>query len=210
VQKLSQWIRTSTGGVPENIGGGYRLDGTPLNTWEDTFFIAPFAVAAMTGSSAADQAWLNSLYNYIHQRHNTDDYYADTVTLQSLLAVTGNFWDPQAVLESTPRTGDYDLNGRVEQEDYTAWRNAFGSTTSPAVDGNGNGFVDAADYTVWRNAYENGGSGSDVGASLAVPEPLTTIAAVVGLFGLLAFTRSPSRANRFRSSRGGDRIRAGS
>ena len=152
VQKLSQWIRTSTGGVPENIGGGYRLDGTPLNTWEDAFFISPFAVAAMTGSSAADQAWLNSLYSYIRQRHNSGDYYADTVTLQSLLAVTGNFWDPQTVLRSTPRVGDYDLDGKVDQEDYAAWRNAFGSTTSPAVDGNGNGIVDAADYTVWRNA----------------------------------------------------------
>ena len=38
-----------------------------LNTWEDTFFIAPFAVAAMTGSTAADQTWLNSLYSYIYQ-----------------------------------------------------------------------------------------------------------------------------------------------
>ena len=99
MQKLSQWIRTSTGGVPENIGGGYRLNGTALNTWEDTFFIAPFAVAAMTGSTAADQTWLNSLYSYIRQSHNTDDYYADAVTLQSLLAVTGNFWDPMTVLK---------------------------------------------------------------------------------------------------------------
>lgn len=171
VQKLSQWIRTSTGGVPENIAGGYRLNGTALNTWEDTFFIAPFAVAAMTGSTAADQTWLNSLYSYIRQSHNTDDYYADAVTLQSLLAVTGNFWDPMTVLQTEPLAGDFNRDGEVDGDDYNTWRAAFGSTTSPAVDGNGNGVVDAGDYTIWRDHFGSGGGASDSQSAAQVPEP---------------------------------------
>ena len=55
VQKLSTWARTAPAATPSNFRGGYRLDGTPLNTWTDHFFIAPLAVAAMTGTTAADQ-----------------------------------------------------------------------------------------------------------------------------------------------------------
>ncbi|MGD9632307.1 MAG: glycosyl hydrolase family 8 [Pirellulales bacterium] len=194
VQKLAQWIRSSTGGVVANIGGGYRLDGTPLNTWEDHFFIAPFAVSAMTGTTAADQTWLNSLYSYIYQRHNNGDYYADAVTLQSLLAVTGNFWDPLTVLASTPLAGDFDRDGVVDGDDYAAWRAAFGSTTSPNVDGNGDGVVDAADFTIWRDAMENG-QGS---ASGAVPEAETLLLLAFATVQLCAVTRIPFRGGRVR------------
>lgn len=205
VQKLAQWIRTSTGGVPANIAGGYRLDGTPLNTWEDHFFIAPFAVSAMTGTTAADQTWLNSLYSYIYQRHSNNNYYADAVTLQSLLAVTGNFWDPMAVLQQEFAAGDYNRDGDVDAEDYDAWRSAFGSTTSPNVDGNKNGVIDAADYVVWRNAFERNSGGR----STAVPEPTAAAAAIIAIALSLAASRTPARASRVRSGRGGDRTRAG-
>ncbi len=50
--------------------------------------------------------------------------------------------------------GDYDLDGDVDQDDYQAWRNAFG-TSGPGLpaDGNVDGSVDAADYSVWRDNY---------------------------------------------------------
>ena len=50
-----------------------------------------------------------------------------------------------------PVPGDYDRNGSVGNEDYAAWRAAFGNTTGiQAADGNNNGVVDAADYVIWR------------------------------------------------------------
>jgi hypothetical protein len=192
VRKLSQWIRTSTGGVPENIAGGYRLNGAALNTWEDTFFIAPFAVAAMTGTTAPDQSWLNSLYSYIYQRHNTGDYYADAVTLQSLLAVTGNFWDPTTVLTADPVPGDFNQDGRVDGNDYTTWRTNFGSQSAPAVDGNGNGIVDAADYTIWRDNLGAGSGAASSHAGNAIPEPSACGLAAVGLLIATALRRRPS------------------
>jgi endo-1,4-beta-D-glucanase Y len=121
VRKLNQWARISTGGNADNVKGGYQLNGTPLNDWTDLFFISPLAVAAMTGTSAADQAWLNNLYSRIYQSHNDGNYYADAVTLQSLLAVTGNMWDPMAVL-STPQPGDFNDDGKVDAADYVVWR----------------------------------------------------------------------------------------
>lgn len=46
--------------------------------------------------------------------------------------------------------GDYNGDGVVNEGDYSAWRNAYGSG-DPAADGNGDGVVNAADYVVWRD-----------------------------------------------------------
>jgi endoglucanase len=177
VQKMSAWMRTSTNGNPANIRGGYKLDGTALNSWNDLFFVSPFAVAAMTGTTAADQTWLNALYSNIYQRHNTDDYFADAVTLQSLLAVTGNFWDPMAVLATDPIPGDFNGDGSVTTADYDLWKSNFGSTTSPAIDGNGDGIINAADYTIWR---DNLGAMAGSGGVITVPEPATYFTLLFG------------------------------
>jgi endo-1,4-beta-D-glucanase Y len=170
VQKINQWIRTSTGGNANNVKGGYKLDGTPLNSWQDHFFIAPFAVAAMTGSTAADQTWLNNLYSRVYQAHNNGDYYADSVTLQSLLVVSGNMWDPMAVLARV--SGDYNRDGKTDIADYDAWRSAIGSNTALAADGNGNGVVDAADYVVWRKNLLTIAAGQ-TNHAMQIPEPVS-------------------------------------
>lgn len=48
--------------------------------------------------------------------------------------------------------GDYNSDGSVDDEDYQAWVDAFGSNDGYA-DGNGDGTVDIADYTLWRDNY---------------------------------------------------------
>jgi hypothetical protein len=159
VRKINQWARTSTGGNPDNIKGGYRLNGIPLNDWTDLFFISPFAVAAMTGNTAADQTWLNNLYSRIYQSHNEGNYYADAVTLQSLLAVTGNMWDPMAVL-ATPLEDDFNDDGTVDSADYVVWRKAPGA------------FGGGAGYNQWRASFGAAIGSSSVASELAsVPEP---------------------------------------
>lgn len=50
-----------------------------------------------------------------------------------------------------PLQGDYDIDGVVDADDYTVWKNNFGSNLLLAADGNRNGVVDAGDYTVWRD-----------------------------------------------------------
>ncbi len=50
----------------------------------------------------------------------------------------------------------------VDHQDYTVWKQYFG-TTNPVADGNADGTVNLADYVVWRN---------NLGASL--PDPVVS------------------------------------
>ncbi len=92
VQKIANWVVSATQGHPTQIQAGYHLDGTPLpeSNYFSTFFAAPMAVATMT--TPAHQAFLNDAYDAVVNQHQ--DYYEDTVTLLSLLLMTGNYWDP--------------------------------------------------------------------------------------------------------------------
>lgn len=92
VQKMSNWMQTAASNNPYRIRAGYRLNGRPLpgSDYFTTFFVAPFGVAAMTNPN--QQAWLNAIYNAVRNTH--EDYYEDTVTLLTLLVMTGNYWDP--------------------------------------------------------------------------------------------------------------------
>ena len=91
-RKISEWARGATGGDPLKIRAGYALNGTPLSgsNYFTSFFVAPIGVAAML--TPAQQPWLNQIYTAVRTRH--EDYYEDSVTLQCLLVMTGNYWNP--------------------------------------------------------------------------------------------------------------------
>ena len=92
VRKMSNWIQLAAKNDPANIRAGYRLNGKSLpgSKYFTTFFVAPFGVAAMTNPD--QQQWLNKIYDTVYNTH--EDYYEDTVTLLTLLVMTGNYWDP--------------------------------------------------------------------------------------------------------------------
>ena len=91
-RRLANWIATASDGDPAEIRAGYQLDGTPLpgSNYFTTFFAAPFGAALMT--TPEHQAFLNDLYDSVYSRR--EDYYEDSVTLLTLLLMTGNYWDP--------------------------------------------------------------------------------------------------------------------
>lgn len=92
-RRISQWGATSTGGVATNIRPGYELDGTPIQTsYFTSFFAAPIGTAAMV--TPAQQNWLNAVYDSVRTRQ--EGYYEDSVTLLSLLLMSGRYWDPVA------------------------------------------------------------------------------------------------------------------
>lgn len=91
-QMLSEFFQQSSGGDPARILGGYALDGTPLNQWSDPFFRAAVGVSAMTGSDTGDQAWMNAVFDSIATTHS--NYYADTVSMLSMLVMSGNYISP--------------------------------------------------------------------------------------------------------------------
>ena len=74
-----------------------------------------------------------------------------------------------------PASGDYNLDGKVDQDDYVVWTSGFGATDGYlAADGNFDGVVDAADYTIWRDHLGAVGSQAAANGSLAVPEPFAS------------------------------------
>ncbi|GAA3125192.1 hypothetical protein GCM10010466_15080 [Planomonospora alba] len=92
-RKLNSWIKGRTGGDPDRIVAGYRLDGGQLVNYTSPAFSAPFAVAAMTDSGS--QAWLDALWNkMLATPISTDSYYAASIQLQVMITVTGNHWVP--------------------------------------------------------------------------------------------------------------------
>jgi endoglucanase len=93
VGKINAWIKTKTGGNPEKILDGYKLNGVAFGTGDDLAFVAPFGVSAM--ASSVNQAWLDKLWAGITARKVSDtDYFGETLTMLSLIAMSGNAWKP--------------------------------------------------------------------------------------------------------------------
>lgn len=89
---MARFFRKASNDKPDAIRAGYTFEGKPLkdSNYFTSFFVAPAGVAAMV--DAANQNWLNAVYDSVRTHH--EDYYEDSVTLQCLLVMTGNFFDP--------------------------------------------------------------------------------------------------------------------
>lgn len=83
--------------------------------------------------------------------------------------------------------GDYDRDRDVDMDDYSLWRQTFGSTANLGADGNRNSIVDAADYVLWRD-HLGQVSGSGAGIAAVIPEP-TSLAILMVLGGALLIGR---------------------
>jgi hypothetical protein len=99
LQKQASWIKGTTSGNPSRIKAGYYVlngtNGASFARFSDLAFTAPFAVNAMTAGNTG-QTWLNSLWTSITGGDfgKTTDYYGDSIRLQVLLTVAGNWWTP--------------------------------------------------------------------------------------------------------------------
>lgn len=100
--RMAEWVRTSTGADPQQIDAGFELDGTGIGQYFTSFFVAPFGVASMV--DPAGQAFLNDTYDSV--RSQVENYYEDSVTLLSLLVMTGNFLDPVHLFVDGFESGD--------------------------------------------------------------------------------------------------------
>ena len=98
-QRLNAFAARVSGGDPKNLRGGYHLDGKPMVDYETMAFTGPFAVGAMTDPKG--QAWLDALWEHSTTRE-PESYYADTLRMLSLIAVSGNWWAPQKAESPCP------------------------------------------------------------------------------------------------------------
>ena len=94
VQRMNTWIKAETGGDPGAILPGYSLEGAGLGgTYYDPAFVAPFGVAATV--DGAHQGWLNAIWDSTVATRDAG-YYGDTIAMMSLIAMSGNWWAPEA------------------------------------------------------------------------------------------------------------------
>jgi endoglucanase len=91
--KIAQWNYTKCGGTVANIKAGWNLAGTTIGNYWTSFFVAPFAVATMFDSSK--QAFLNSMYAALYNYY--EGPFEDSINLQALITISGNFWDPTTI-----------------------------------------------------------------------------------------------------------------
>ncbi|OAS16086.1 chemotaxis protein [Paenibacillus oryzisoli] len=92
--KMAVWIKAKTGGNPNNVKDGYKLDGTVTGSASGPagVFVSPFIAAAVTNSS--HQAWINAGWDWM-KSHKTG-YYDESYTLLNMLFISGNWWKPVA------------------------------------------------------------------------------------------------------------------
>jgi hypothetical protein len=101
--------------------------------------------------------------------------------------VTKNSGTSFTVVASPSLIGDYNRNGVVDANDYTTWRQTYGSTVSGAfsnADGSGNSLIDAADYVIWRKKT-TGGAGLETAnaeSTDSVPEPTNLALLTLAIF----------------------------
>jgi endoglucanase len=99
LRRENRWIKATTSGDPSRIKAGYYVrngvNGTAYANYSDLPFTAPFAVAAMLGGDKG-QGWLNKMWDSITGGDFaiTTDYYGDSIRMQVLLTVSGNWWSP--------------------------------------------------------------------------------------------------------------------
>lgn len=90
--KLVNWIKQKTAGNPTSIIDGYKLDGGNTGSGQEAVFIGPLVAASVVNS--ANQAWLNSGWNYLKSAKS--GYYSDSFSLLCQLFISGNWWKPEA------------------------------------------------------------------------------------------------------------------
>lgn len=86
------WMTKKTGGDAGKIKAGYRLNGTAQVSYSDAAFTAPMVAAATVDAQYQD--FLNDGWNEIKSPPNEPDYYGDTLTLLSMIYISGNWWKP--------------------------------------------------------------------------------------------------------------------
>jgi endo-1,4-beta-D-glucanase Y len=88
---INGWIKVRTGGDPNMIRDGYKLDGGMFGTDANGAFVAPFGVAAM--ADASHQDWLDAVWRWLVET-GREGYYSDSIRLLSMIVMSGNWWEP--------------------------------------------------------------------------------------------------------------------
>src|SRR5262249_24770464 len=89
--KMVAWARAKFNDAPSTMTSVFSLDGTAQNSMGDAAFTSPMVAASVV--DAANQKWLEDGWTYM-KGVKSSQYYGGSITLMSMLAVSGNWWIP--------------------------------------------------------------------------------------------------------------------
>ncbi len=91
LKRMLTWVREKTAGDPALVVAGYKLDGRAQVDYPDMAFTAPLLAACIVDPDC--QSYLDRGWPLLLQPQRV--YYADSLSLLSLLTISGNWWSPQ-------------------------------------------------------------------------------------------------------------------
>ena len=93
VDRWTSFMKKQSGGDLAKLLAGYRLDGSPTVDYGDMAFVAPLGVGAM--ASADNQAFVDAIWKAtVAQPIKKGKYYSNTLKMLTLIAMSGNWWQP--------------------------------------------------------------------------------------------------------------------
>jgi hypothetical protein len=89
--KMVTWARGKFNDNPATMTAVFGLAGNSMGNFSDASFTSPMVAGAIT--STAHQGWLDKGWTYM-KGSDAKDYYGGSITLLSMLLVSGNWWAP--------------------------------------------------------------------------------------------------------------------
>jgi hypothetical protein len=193
---IAAYSITSVDGKLRRVAGWQSLADQSLAGWDEADNSNAFRVTEFNPSGQVHLAGGGTVLNL----GTLLDVSGGAINLDGLkfefLLSNGETLEGVVELAAVGAAGDFDLNGRVDGADFLAWQRSFGSSVSVAgagADGNGNGIVDAGDLAVWRSNF---GLVGNVGTTMGVPEPASSVVVTMLLsIGFLSRRFGGRRAN---------------
>ncbi len=145
---ITSFISKATNGDPSEIKAGYKLDGTPIEDYDDLCFTAPFMIAAACGDNTE---WHDDVRDTVLS-YGEDVYFGDTIKMLCLMIDDGGWIVPENQEESI--IGDVNVDGEFSIADVVSMQKYILGIESPdnikAGDINGDESTDVFDLCIMK------------------------------------------------------------
>ncbi len=142
---ITSFISEATNGDPSEIKAGYKLDGTPIEDYDDLCFTAPFMIAAKCGDNTEwHDAVRDTVLNY-----GDDVYFGDTIKMLCLIVDDDGWWVFPYIKGDVNSNGEFSIGDVVLMQKYILGTESLEDIK--AGDVNGDGSTDVFDLCLMKN-----------------------------------------------------------